>query len=352
MTGIREGAEQRMSNSYTLSASTTIASDVARRMLGEDASLNDLSAHQLACEQIRRHGYCPPVGQYQAIATLSSPLELIDDPNFVEQIAATRLHEFCRQFFSIPRAERITLWTALDKQLVHLPQLHWRLRTLKGGLEIDGSPAKPTTPVERLAHQICELFVMTQADSLHALRKICVAAARKDRGRELVDTIEDLHRTMPEIAALRPSRVLPETLRRELQLQGPASVPVEHWKQLRQLHRISLLLVALVFAAVFIAGSLFGAKKLHPDKTQLSPFEKSMMSRLGVDVEEFERLSRTGHPGELTDREKQASANFAEALKKMHSALGEKSSFSVTPDSENFEARGQWLNRTSEQSDE
>lgn len=321
-------------------------------MLGEDSSLNDLSAHQLACEQIRRQGYCPPVVQYQAIATLSSPLGLIDEPDFAEQIAATRLHEFCRQFFSIPREERITLWTALDKQLVRLPQLHWRLRTLKDGLEIDGLPAVSNNSVEQLAHQICELFVMTQADSFHALRKSCVAAARKDRGRELVDTIEDLHRTMPEIAALRPLKLLPETLRRELQNQGSASVPVAHSKQIWQLLRALHCLLALVFIAVFIVGALIGPKKLHPDKTRLSPFEKSMMSRSGVDVEEFERMSRTEHAGELTDKEKQASANFAEALKKLHSSRGEQNSSSVIPDSKDFAERKKWFNSTPELSDE
>lgn len=75
-------------------------------------------------------------------------------------------------------------------------------------------------------------------------------------------------------------------------------------------------LLALVFIAVFIVGALIGPKKLHPDKTQLSPFEKSMMSRSEVDV------------------------------------LGEQNSSSVTPDSQDFEEREKWLNSTPEPSDE
>lgn len=225
-------------DSEILTGSTDIARDIARDMIGRSTISDQLSDHQTACRRIGEHSFCPPGELHQAIVTLSAPLSLIDDPVFAEQISVTRLEEFCRRFFSIPPQRRSELWNELDRQFARMPQLQWRLRTLKDGLDIESSPANLSPPAAELAQKICEILVMPPAESIQALRRLCIAAAKKDKGWEIGDSFEELYRTLPVLTSLRPAIELPPTLQRirgDLERQSYAKYLVDE-TAVRKLH--------------------------------------------------------------------------------------------------------------------
>jgi len=108
---------------------------------------------------------------------------------------ARAIEEFGREFFKIPRPERVTRWTELRGRAIAFPWWRSRIDHFEKGLDID-PPAAPSHP---LADMALELFLLPPTERA-ARRREFVASIRSSK-----TTSEDIaacRQTHPEIANL------------------------------------------------------------------------------------------------------------------------------------------------------
>ena len=124
-------------NNRSLPSEASLAAALARRVIGCGERNTTMSDHQLACQEIRKHRFCPPVKLRPPLVSMTSPALVLRDKDFAEKLLTERMEQFGQHFFSIPIEQRKKIWLKLEPRVRPFPQLAWRLNTLKPGLTIN-----------------------------------------------------------------------------------------------------------------------------------------------------------------------------------------------------------------------
>jgi hypothetical protein len=197
--GMKSFASVKQSaNNLSLKSEASLAATLARRIIDANEHHTTMSNHQLACQEIRKHRFCPPLNIRPPLICIASPALALRDKDFAERVLTERMEQFGQHFFSIPIEERKKIWLKLEPRVRTFPQLAWRLNTLKPGLTINAPVPNEFSYGVDLAQHTCEAFVMTPANAGNSLRrKFCEMFVSGGKVKETRKSLANLAREYP-----------------------------------------------------------------------------------------------------------------------------------------------------------
>ena len=216
-------------NNRSLPSEASLAAALARRVIGCGERNTTMSDHQLACQEIRKHRFCPPVKLRPPLVSMASPALAFRDKDFAEKVLTERMEQFGQHFFSIPIEQRKKIWLKLEPRVRPFPQLAWRLNTLKPGLTINAPVPNEFSYGSDLAQHTCDIFVMTPDAAGNSLRRKFGEISGGGKVKETKKALANFASEYPEIAALRPAGVLPIAARAKRATSRPKRNPQQPW---------------------------------------------------------------------------------------------------------------------------